>query len=392
MNKAKIIQVSAIDATMDKLLRRLNEMSIEDGYKVIGVCSKGNKTNKLKEEGFNIYNINIDRKIKPISNLKSIYEMYKYFKKESPEIVHVHTPIAAVLGRIAAKMAKVPNIIYTAHGFYFHENMSPLVYKVFLGIEKIIAKTCTDFIFTQSEEDAKTAMDNNFISGDKILAIGNGVDVLSRFNPKNINEEEIRHLYKELNLNKEDKIVAFIGRLVKEKGIFDLLDSYEHISNKVKFVIIGDVFQGDRDTETVQKLEKYKENNNIIFTGNRSDIHNLLHISDIFCLPSYREGMPRSIIEGMAMECAVVATDIRGSREEVIDGETGYLVKINSPQEIANKIDEIFDNEQLLNHMKIEGRKKAEQIYSEDVVVKKQLKVFEKMIDRGYNKIQTMGE
>ena len=389
--KHKVIQISAIDATMDKLLRRLNEISMGDGYEVIGICSKGDKTEKLKSEGFNIHNINIDRKISPISNLKSIYEMYKYFKQEKPDIVHVHTPIAAVLGRIAAKFARVPHIIYTAHGFYFHENMKPLVYKVFVGVEKLMAKTCTDFIFTQSEEDAKTALDNNFISEDKIIAIGNGVDVLDKFNPKNINKEEIKGLYKEFGLKQEDKIVSFIGRLVKEKGIFDLLDSYKYISEDVKFLIIGDVFQGDRDTETIQKLAKYKENKNIIFTGNRADIPNLLYISDIFCLPSYREGMPRSIIEGMAMECAVVATNIRGSREEVIDGETGYLVNLTSPKEIANKINEIFNNEQLLNSMKLEGRKRAEQIYDEDVVVRKQLDIFEQLLCIKSYKNETVG-
>lgn len=378
--KAKIIQVAAIDLTMDKLLRRLNEMSMGYGYEVVSVCSYGERVNKLKKEGFNIKTINIDRRISPISNLKSVYKMYRYFKQEKPNIVHVHTPVAAVLGRIAAKFARVPNIVYTAHGFYFHENMKPLVYKVFVGVEKLMAKTCTDFIFTQNEEDAKTALNNNFISKDKIIAIGNGVDVLGKFNPNNINKEEIRELYKELSLKTEDKIVSFIGRLVKEKGIFDLLDSYEYISNDVKFVIIGDISQGDRDTETIEKLENYKENKNIIFTGNRSDIHNLLYISDIFCLPSYREGMPRSIIEAMAMECAIVATDIRGSREEVIDGKTGYLVNLTSPKEIADKVDAIINNEILLSSMKLEGRKRAEQIYDEDVVVRKQLDVFEQLL------------
>lgn len=379
--KGKVIQISAIDSTMNGLLRRLNELSIEDGYDVIGVCSYGDKTESLREEGFNIQNINIDRKISPLSNLKSIYEMYKFFKKEKPDIVHVHTPIAAVLGRIAAKLARVPNIIYTAHGFYFHENMKPLVYKIFLNIEKFVARLATDFIFTQSEEDAQAALKNKFISKNKIIAIGNGVDVYGKFNPKNINKDEIEDLYKELGLKKEDKIVSFIGRLVKEKGILDLLDSYKYIRNDVKFLIIGDVSQGDRDTETIKKLEKYKENKNIIFTGKRSDIYNLLYISDIFCLPSYREGMPRSIIEAMAMECAVVATNIRGSREEVIHGKTGYLVNLNSPKEIANKVDEILNNESLLNSMKLEGRKRAEEIYDEDVVVRKQLDVFEYLLN-----------
>ena len=161
--KAKVIQVAAIDLTMDKLLRRLNEISIDEGYEVICVCSDGERVEKLRNEGFKVNTINIDRKINPLSNIKSVYNMYKLFKAEKPDIVHVHTPIAAVLGRIAAKLAKVQNIIYTAHGFYFHDNMKPIVYKIFLTIEKVMAKYFTDFIFTQSAEDAKTALDNRFI-------------------------------------------------------------------------------------------------------------------------------------------------------------------------------------------------------------------------------------
>ena len=387
--KLKIIQVSAIDFTMDKLLRRLNELSIEEGYDVVGVCSKGEKTKKLIEEGFNIKNINIDRSIKPISNIKSIIDMYKLFKNEKPDIVHVHTPIAAVLGRIAAKLSKVDSIVYTAHGFYFHENMNKFTYNIFLNIEKVMAKYFTDFIFTQSKEDKDTALENGFIEEDKIISIGNGVDVWSKFNPSNVDLLEIEAIRHDLGINKDDKVICFVGRLVKEKGIFDLLEGFNKLrQDNIKLIVIGDMFQGDRDNETVNKINEFKSNKNIIFTGVRNDINNLLYISDIFCLPSYREGMPRSIIEAMAMNCAVIATNIRGSREEVIDGITGYLVDLNSPDQIADKLNTLLSNEDLLNTMKIEGRKEAEKVYDEDVVVKKQLEIFEELT---YVKLKNKG-
>src|SRR5699024_7365692 len=118
--------------------------------------------------------------------------MYKLFKKEKPDIVHVHTPVASVLGRIAAKLAGVPNIIYTAHGFYFHENMSPEKYKLFYTIEKLCAKWCTDYIFTQSEEDGNLAINKNFLPPGKITIIGNGVDVNEKFNPSNVHKDKIK--------------------------------------------------------------------------------------------------------------------------------------------------------------------------------------------------------
>ncbi|GAI51562.1 unnamed protein product, partial [marine sediment metagenome] len=146
----------------------------------------------------------------------------------------------------------------------------------------------------------------------------NGADVWGEFNPINMEKDKINELYKEFNLERNDKIITFIGRLVKEKGVIDLLEAFNNVNfndgKKVKLIMVGDIAQNERDKDTKKKLEKYRDNLNVIFTGYRNDINSILYLTDVFCLPSYREGMPRSIIEAMAMECAVVATDIRGSR------------------------------------------------------------------------------
>lgn len=381
----KIIEICAIDATMKSLLGELNAEIKSQGHDLICICSKGKNTKKLRDDGFNVINLNIDRSFNPLFNIISLYYLYKLFKKEKPDIVHVHTPVAAALGRIAAKKAKVLIVIYTAHGFYFHKGMSRLKYNIILKIEKYLAKHYTDFIFTQSEEDRRTALENNFIDKSKILTIGNGVDVWGEFNPINIEKDKIKKTYKEFNLNKNDKIVTFIGRLVKEKGVIDLLEAFNNVNfndrKRVKLIMVGDIAQNERDKDTKEKIEKYKANSNIIFTGYREDINNILYITDIFCLPSYREGMPRSIIEAMAMECAVVATDIRGSREEVVDGKTGFLVPVNSINILVDKIKELIEDKKLLKEMKIAGRRRAEELYNEKEVVKKQLEIFDKLLN-----------
>jgi glycosyltransferase involved in cell wall biosynthesis len=381
----KIIEICAIDATMKSLLGELNAEIKSLGHDLICVCSKGKNTKKLRDDGFNVINLNIDRSFNPLFNIISLYNLYKLFKKEKPDIVHVHTPVAAVLGRIAAKKAKVPIIIYTAHGFYFHKGMPYIKYNIILKIEKYLAKHYTDFIFTQSEEDKRTALENNFIDKSKILTIGNGVDVWGKFNPINIEKDKINRLYKEFNLNKNNKIVTFIGRLVKEKGVIDLLEAYNNINfndgKKVKLLIIGDVAQNERDKDTKKRLEKYRNKSNVIFTGYRNDINSILYLTDVFCLPSYREGMPRTIIESMAMECAIIATDIRGSREEVVDGKTGFLIPINSINILADQIKELIEDEKLLKEMKIAGRKRAKRFFNEKEIVKKQLEVFKKLLN-----------
>jgi glycosyltransferase involved in cell wall biosynthesis len=381
--KIKIVEICAIDSTMNGLLRELNTTLKEEGFDLIGICSKMDCSDILREEGFNIININIDRAIRPFKNLKSIFQIYKVLKKEKPEVVHVHTPVAAVLGRIAAKLARVPVIIYTAHGFYFHENMKPLVYKVCFNIEKYMARWFTSYIFTQSTEDAQTAIESRFLPKEKIIAIGNGVDVFGKFNPRIICKEDIDKLNEEFNIDDNTKVITFVGRLVKEKGVFELLEAFNGLNKEnVRLLIVGDASISERDLTTKDQVSMYKENKNIIFTGRRTDVNKLLCMTDIFCLPSYREGMPRSIIEAMAMECAVVATNIRGCREEVLDGETGFLVKLKEHEAIREKLQQLLEDEELLNKMKIKGRQRAEELYDEKKVVRLQLDIIEKLVNK----------
>lgn len=383
----KIIQLCAIDLTMKIFLDSLNKRLIYRGFDLTCVCSKGPYTEALRKEGLHIVNAPIGRKIRLYSNLKTIYSLYKLFIKERPDVLHVHTPIASIFARVAAKFAKVPIVIYTAHGFYFHNNMSLIKYSLFLNIEKFMARYFTDFIFTQSDEDRVTAIKNDFIAENKIVCIGNGIDVFGKFDPQNINALEIQKLYEEFRLSREDIVVTFIGRLIREKGVIELLEAFSKIDiENIRLLIVGDIDQGCRDQKTKNlMISKYKENKNIIFTGFRSDINNILYTTDIFCLPSYREGMPRTIIEAMSMECAVIATDIRGCREEVIDGKTGFLVNPQSAFDIQAKLELLIQNPELLKNMKVEGRKRAAKNYDEIKVVDKQIDIIERLCQSNKN-------
>ncbi|MEB7965758.1 glycosyltransferase family 4 protein [Mammaliicoccus sciuri] len=378
----RVIQVAAIDMTHIKLLNNLNKKCLEEGIEVHCVSTSGNHVNKIKDNGFYFHNIPIARKISLISNLKSIMLMVKLFKLLKPDIVHVHTPVAAVLGRIAAKIANVPTIIYTAHGFYFHEGMSPNNYKRYYMIEKYIGRFFTDYIFTQSEEDFEVAKKGKFLPNSKknnYLHISNGIDLDSDFNISNIDQNNIRNIKKQHNIKDTDIVVSFVGRLVKEKGIIDLLNSYKYINYNVKFIIIGSLPDSERDNDAIKIVNSFKDNKNIIFTGQIFNINEYLYISDIYCLPSYREGMPRSIIEAMAMKNAVIATNIRGSREEVLHNLSGYLVETNSSKEIAFYIDKLSKDKELMESFKEYGYKRATKFYNEKDVVAKQIDVMKKV-------------
>lgn len=381
--KPKIVQISAVDVSMNNMLSLLNKRTKEAGFEVHCICSPGKNTQEIIEAGYYFHPVKIDRNISIRRNLKSVYNIYKVLKRVKPDIVHVHTPIASVLGRIAAKLAKVDNIIYTAHGFYFHEGMNPKTYTFFYNIEKYIGKFFTDYLFSQSREDYDLAKRGQFLKHENnYLHISNGVDLRKKFNYNLFHNDINNKIRAKYGVEDEGLLITFMGRLVKEKGILDLVQAISELNDtSIKLLALGDLPDSERDkslTDELLKLEK--ENNNITFVGRVSNVEDFLYASDIFSLPSYREGMPRSIIEAMAMKNAIIATNIRGSREEVDDGENGYLINVNSPTEIKEKLNYLNRNRKTLAKMQKASYEKANALYDEENVVSKQIEIFKRLI------------
>ncbi|WP_087974163.1 glycosyltransferase family 4 protein [Oceanobacillus rekensis] len=381
--KGKILQVCAIDLTVDKLLKPLILESNKSGFETHVACTDTGLFSKLKSDVPNMHNIRIDRSINLVSNIKSIISLYKLIRREKYDIVHVHTPIAALLGRVAAKLAGVKHIVYTAHGFYFHDDMSKKEYKFFYTIEKYAAKFLTDWLLLQSEEDYNLAIKDRFIKEDKTIHLSNGVDLIEVFNPQKLNKDDISNLTEEIGVNENDVIFTFIGRLVREKGIIELLKSFKEISSKypnAKLLLVGGLPDSERDTTSINEIKELMEQDNVIFLGFRDDIHNLLALSDIFVLPSYREGLPRSIIEAMAMNNAIIATNIRGCREQVVEGENGFLVERKSIKELADAMNKMLSQTDQIENMGLRAREIAVHKFNEAKVLEKQLILFEKLM------------
>lgn len=380
IKNVKILQVCAIDESVEALLKPLIRKSMNHGFEVHNACTDTGRFARLQRDGLIMKNIKIDRSINPISNLKSILDLYKLMRTEKYDIVHVHTPIAALLGRIAAKMAKVPTIIYTAHGFYFHDEMDKKTYNLFVNIEKYAAKYLTDWLLLQSKEDYEFAIHNKFKSKDKIIHISNGVDIWSKFHPTVIDSEQVKSFTLDNNVTDKDFVFSFIGRLVKEKGIFELLSAFSRI-NKIhpntKLIVIGDLSASERDKASTETIDSYKSNQNIIFTGYRRDTPTLVAASDVYVLPSYREGLPRSIIEAMALHKPVIASNIRGCREEVFHMKNGVLVEKENDKSLFEAMNFLIENPNKVEQFGEYSRILVEELFDEEKVIQKQLDLFD---------------
>ncbi len=379
--KIKVLQVTAVDITIKYLLLPLIDRLEKEGYNVQVVSSPGRYTDELKQDGYVINKVDIGRKIRPISNLKAILALYKLIKSEKFDIVHVHSPLAAMLGRIAAKMARAPVVIYTAHGFYFHENMRKEKRRLVIWMEKILGRACTNILLLQSGEDRATAVKEGISLSQNAVWISNGVDI-NKFKPGSPDEK----LRSSFGIKKEDKVVGFAGRIVKEKGIEELVMAVgiikKHVPS-VKLLIAGDTLGSDRDKGTKEKIKNIIAKNNlkenVIFAGQRNDMPRIYALMDVFVLPSFREGMPRSILEAMASAKPVVATDIRGSREEVARGVTGKIVPVGEVNPLAGAITEILLDKKLAIKMGEAGRKRVEEEFNEEMVLDKEIEIYKRL-------------
>lgn len=378
--KPKILQVCAIDFTVDRLLKPLIKESMRQGYEVHNVCTDTGLFAELEKEGLRMVDINIDRKISPLANLKTIKAFASLMKKEKYDIVHVHTPVAALLARVAAKMVGQKNVIYTAHGFYFHDEMSPSTYKTFYTIEKYAAKWMTDWLLLQSVEDYDLAVKDKFLSVDRTLHLSNGVDIWNRFNPDRYSDFE--NVKFDLGFGKEDVVFTFIGRLVREKGVFELLQAFNVLHKEypeAKLVLIGGLLDSERDQESYQELQELLKSPGVNHLGFRSDIPELLIASDVFVLPSHREGLPRSIIEAMGMKLPIIASNIRGCREEVFPNKNGFLFEKENINDLFESMKKLVANPELRHNFSVRSREIVEESFDEQKVLAKQIKLFDKL-------------
>jgi glycosyltransferase involved in cell wall biosynthesis len=300
-------------------------------------------------------------------------------------IVHVHTPIASVLGRVAARLSGVPVIIYTAHGFYFHDRMQRALRRLLVWIERFLGRLCTDFLLTVSCEDRDTAIRERIIPAERVLCLKSVGVNLGRFNGIQPSGE----LRSSLGLLPDDKVLCFIGRLVKEKGVLDLVEAMPRIRREVanvKLLVVGEALQSDRAGDTDSRLAAIIQESAlegaVIFAGYREDIPALLAMSDVFVLPSYREGMPVTALEAMAARKPVVATNIRGCREEVINGVTGRLVPTANPAVLGDTIAELLLDPDRAARMGEAGRKRVETEFDERRVIAEQVALYRRLLER----------
>jgi glycosyltransferase involved in cell wall biosynthesis len=355
----------------------------EAGYEVIGVSSPGPNVPFLKAAGIQHISMPMTRNITPLADLISLVGLYRIIKRNRPTIVHTHTPKPGLLGQIASKIARVPIIVNTIHGFYFHDRMDPVLQRFYITLEKIAAR-CSDVILSQNSEDIQVAIQEKICTPTKIKYLGNGIDV-QKFDPARLDTITIANKRHELNLPDDAPIVGFVGRLVREKGILEFLQSAQIILKRIpetRFLIIGPTDCEKPDALGPEAAKTFGVGNACFFTGMRLDMPELYSLMDVFVLPSHREGFPRTPMEASAMGIPCVVTDIRGCRETVHQGRNGLLVQLRDVHGLSNAIIELLTNREKARRMGEEGRRMALERFDERLVFEKVKMEYARLLEK----------
>ena len=364
----KLAVITAVDITMSGLVLAQLKAARDRGYEVHGVCTEGSNFPSLREEGIQMHGVTIYRKMSPFRDLKTLWKLYSLFRCERFSVVHTHTPKVSLLGQLAAKLAGVPVIINTVHGYYFHENMKPLP-RLFYTAMEWIASRCSTFILSQNPEDVETAIRLRIAHPGKIQVLGNGVD-LNHFDPLRFSEADRVRKRQTIGIPPNAVVVGIIGRLVREKGYLELFQAMkqlmDHHENAWLMIIgIEEPEKADRISGHTFKEYGIEERTKWMGECRKEEIPGLLACCDIYVLPSWREGFPRSAIEAAAMGLPVVATNIRGCRQVVEHETSGLLVPLKDVKALTQALCRLLESQDLRQRMGQAGYEKSRKEFDE---------------------------
>jgi glycosyltransferase involved in cell wall biosynthesis len=367
-----VAHIATVPMSLQYLLFNQLKAIAADGYQVVAISSPGPEAAALADLGIPHIAIPISRKITPLQDVLALWRLYRFMRRHPMHIVHTHNPKPGLLGQLAARLAGVPIVINTIHGFYFTNHTHALWRKIFITMEKIAA-SCSDLIWSQNMEDIETAVRERICPADKIRHLGNGID-LNRFDRTRISQEIIEEKRAELHLPRGASVVGFVGRLVTEKGVHELLQAALVVRESfpdVRFLIVGSTDSDKRDAITAQVVNQYRLEANCLFTGQRDDTPELFALMDVFVLPSHREGLPRAPMEAAAMGVPSVVTDVRGCREVVTHEQNGLIVPLQDVAALAQAIIRLLEDKPLAQRLGETGRRMAEEQFDERLVFAK---------------------
>lgn len=340
LDKPKLIRITTVPLSLNHLLKgQLRFMNKH--LDVIGVASGPRKELEIvaNREGVPTVQLEMTRTISPFKDMISLWKFYKLCKKEKPTIVHSHTPKAGIVGMLGARLAGVPIRIHTVAGLPLMEARGSKR-KLLNLVEKLTYRFATH-VYPNSKGLYDFIIAENFANSSKLKIIGqgssNGIDT-TYFNPDFFSTQNKKTFRQELNISENTFVFIFVGRLVGDKGINELVSAFRNLNStrtqRSKLLLVGP-FERELDSLHPETEREIRENPDILSVGYQPDVRPYFSIADSLVFPSYREGFPNVVMQAGAMGLPSIVTDINGCNEIIVEGKNGIII----PPKDANTLE-----------------------------------------------------
>ena len=350
MNK-KLIRITTIPMSLKHLIKGQMAFMSKNGFDVIMISSDGKELKDVIEnEKCSHFIIPFTRKITPIKDLIATFRLYRLLIKEKPDIVHTHTPKAGLVGMLSSFLARVPVRIHTVAGLPLMEAVG--LKRIILNFVEKLTYKCSTKVYPNSYGLKKIVLNYKFTSENKLKVIGNGssngIDT-SFFDPKLFSPKEKNKLKSELGIERNDFVFIFVGRLVTDKGINELVEVFNELCSdlkSIKLLLVGP-FEDELDPLSEKTKLLISSHDKIISVGYQNDVRPFFAISNSLVFPSYREGFPNVVMQSGAMGLPSIVTDINGCNEIIQTDYNGIIVPSKDIDSLKMAMSRIFQDKEL---------------------------------------------
>lgn len=354
----RIVDIINLSSSAETLLRERVLALRAKGVDNHILCIDGPCVPGLRRAGIPVGTVHLPRSANPFKLVWAMCEMVAYLRRVRPDLVHTHCSVPGIVGRLAARLAGVPVIVHTVHGFYFHDGSSPVTRALAVGVETLLGRI-TDVLLSQNHADVERALRHGIIPRERLQHIGNGI-ALDRF-PMVVRTPAPGRA----------PVITCVARFEPVKNHGQLLAAARELARRGEAFELRLVGGGDGRAACELQCKEWGLADRVRFLGYRDDIAALLADSDIAVLTSRKEGIPRAALEAMAVGLPVVATRVTGTREVVRDGETGLLVELDDVAGLVLALERLMGDPEARSRMGARGREVVETEFDEAQVVRR---------------------
>lgn len=354
---------------------------VKEGHTVYAICPKGDAFDKFQAHNIQAIPYKINRSsLNPFKELQAIYNIYKAIKPLKLDILHTFTAKPNIYGTLVGRIAKVPTILNLVEGlgsFYVDTSLKSKLVRFLIEVSYKTTFKLSDGVVFVNSDDPKYLHKKHVIKKEKIHVIKSvGIDT-DIFSPETVSEQNRQSLKVSLGAD-HSTIILMVARAIWHKGIKEYYEVAKKLSSPdILFILVGDTDEGNPSCAPKSFLEQPY----VKWLGHREDIKELIAISDIFVLPSYREGVPRTLLEASSMQKAIVTTDTVGCREVVIDEDNGLLVPIKDPIALQKSILRLINNSSIRERYAKKAREKAINEFDVRPITKQYLSLYKSFSD-----------